>query len=202
MYLWRLKKVPIEEKIVEQKMVATLSLLLILFNDPFYPITILSPNPVSSYFSVFFVVNFIIFLLFFWIIFLDRIHLEDGEKQTKVFEWKRIIYIFVTYTLSLVLYVEYALDHLEDMPIVPAQDLMSTKFVILEVSLMIVVVGGFLYIAFKYIKICITIEEKLWRNEMFMFFSLFFLFTTLVIFIINGFKIHSYHGNRILLLYT
>ena len=37
---------------------------------------------------------------------------------------------------------------------------------------------------------------------MFMFFSLFFLFTTLVIFVMNGFRIHSYHGNRILLLYT
>ena len=202
MYLWRLKKVPIEERIVEQKMVAMLSILLILFNDPFYPITILSPNPVSSYFSVFFVVNFIIFLLFFWIIFFDRIHLEDGEKQTKVFEWKRIIYIFVTYTLSLVLYVEYSLDHLEDIPIVLAQDLISTKFVVLKVSLIIFVVGGFLYITFKYIKICITIEEKLWRNESFIFFSFFFLFTTLVMFIINGFRIHSYHGNRILQLYT
>lgn len=37
---------------------------------------------------------------------------------------------------------------------------------------------------------------------MFIFFSLFFLFTTMVLFIINGFTIHSYHGNRVLLLYT
>ena len=202
LYLWRLGKVPVEEKIPEQKMVGALSVLLIMFNDPFYPITIMAPNPVSSYFSVFFVVNFMIFVLFFWIIFLDRIHLEDGEKQTKVFEWKRIMFAFVTYILSLVLYVEYALDHLDNLPIVPTHDLLTTRFIVLEIILLILVVCGFIYIAFRYIKICMSIEEKLWRNEMFMFFSLFFLFTTLVIFVINGFRIHSYHGNRILLLYT
>lgn len=157
LYMFRLRKVPADEKIVEQKMVAGLSILLIMFNDPFYPITIMAPNPVSSYFSVFFVVNFMIFLLFFWIIFLDRIHLEDGEKQTKVFEWKRIMYAFVTYILSLVLYVEYALDHLEDLPIVPAQDLLSTKFIVLEITLLILVVFGFIYITYKYIKICMSI---------------------------------------------
>ena len=37
---------------------------------------------------------------------------------------------------------------------------------------------------------------------MFIFFSLFFLFTTLVLFILAGFRINSYHGNRILLIYT
>ena len=51
-----------------------------MFNDPFYPITILVPNSVSSYLSVFFVINFVIVLLFLWIVFLDRIFYEDGKK--------------------------------------------------------------------------------------------------------------------------
>ncbi len=110
MYFFRFRKIPETEKVCEQKMVAALSVLLILFNDPFYPITILAPNPVSSYFSVFFVINFIIFLVFFWIIFLDRIFYEDGQKKTNVFNWKRIIFAFVFYLLSLILYIQYALD--------------------------------------------------------------------------------------------
>lgn len=57
-----------------------MSILLVFFNDPFYPITVLNPNKASSYFSVFFVINFVIFLIFFWIMFLDRIYYEDGQK--------------------------------------------------------------------------------------------------------------------------
>ena len=109
-YLFRYSKIPEKERVVEQKIIAALSVLLILFNDPFYPITILKPNPVSSYFSVFFVINFVILLLFLWIVFLDRIYFEDGEKETKIIDWKRYIYIFVTYLLTLILYVEYAID--------------------------------------------------------------------------------------------
>ena len=51
-----------------------------MFNDPFYPITVLFPNRGSSYFSVFFVINFILFLIFLWQLFLDRIFYEDGKK--------------------------------------------------------------------------------------------------------------------------
>ena len=51
-----------------------------MFNDPFYPITVLLPNRASSYFSVFFLVNFIVFLLFLWQFFLDRTFYEDGKK--------------------------------------------------------------------------------------------------------------------------
>ena len=69
----RFKKIPKSERILEQKMVMVMSVLLVMFNDPLYPVTVLYPNKASSYFSVFFVINFVIFLLFLWIIFLDRI---------------------------------------------------------------------------------------------------------------------------------
>lgn len=42
----RYVKIPENEKIIEQKMIAFASGLLIMFNDPFYPITVLKPNPV------------------------------------------------------------------------------------------------------------------------------------------------------------
>ena len=83
-----------------------------LFNDPFYQITILNPNPVSAFFSVFFMVDFVLALFFIWIIFLDRIHYEDGQKKTNLSFWKRAIYIIVTYFLVLALYLLYALDNL------------------------------------------------------------------------------------------
>ena len=128
-----------------------------LFNDPFYPVTILKPNPVSSYFSVFFVINFVILLLFLWIVFLDRIFFEDGEKQTKIIDWQKYIYIFTTYLLTLILYVEYAIDTIDDLPIVPAQDLFAAQFVVLEIAVLILVLIGFVYIGYRYIRICMIV---------------------------------------------
>lgn len=76
-------------------------------------------------------ITFTIYLLFYWIFFLDRILYEDGLKQTVLLNAKRIGYIVVTYIMTLVLYTSLAFDNLEEMPIVPAADLLSTKFVAL-----------------------------------------------------------------------
>lgn len=46
LYIFRFVKVPSERRTIEQKMVAVASVLLIMFNDPFYPITVLKPNGV------------------------------------------------------------------------------------------------------------------------------------------------------------
>ena len=86
--------------------------MLVFFNDPFYPLTVLKPNPVSSFFSVFFMIDFVLALFFVWMIFLDRIHYEDGSKNMNLSFWKRAIYIAITYFLVLALYLLYALDNL------------------------------------------------------------------------------------------
>jgi len=44
LYLIRYIKIPADQKVFEQRMVAAMSALLPMFNDPFYPITILKPN--------------------------------------------------------------------------------------------------------------------------------------------------------------
>lgn len=42
----------------------------------------------------------------------------------------------------------------------------------------------------------------LWRNQLFLFFSVFFIAITIALFFLNGFEINSLVGNRMLLLYT
>jgi hypothetical protein len=42
----------------------------------------------------------------------------------------------------------------------------------------------------------------LWRNQLFLFFSVFFIVITIVLFFVNGFEINTLAGNRLLLLYT
>ena len=100
------------------------------------------------------------------------------------------------------LYTELALDHIEGLPIVATEEIYTNKFIALEVLVLIVIVAGFLYILIQYIRICIKVSDKLWRNQLFMFFSIFFLIITLVMFFVNGFHIFDMAGNRILFLFT
>lgn len=44
LYMSRYVKVPKSKRVIEQTMVAVASVLLIMFNDPFYAITVLKPN--------------------------------------------------------------------------------------------------------------------------------------------------------------
>jgi hypothetical protein len=112
-------------------MIVVMSVLLVFFNDPFYPITILYPNKASSYFSVFFVINFLVFLIFVWIVFIDRIAYEDGLKKSELLNWKRIGYIIILYIFLLAFFTKLAFEEIEGLPIIPAQVLMSPQFLVL-----------------------------------------------------------------------
>lgn len=61
---------------------------------------------------------------------------------------------------------------------------------------------GFGYIILSYIRLCSRANELMWRNQLFMFFSIFFIIVTVVLFFADGFEINSFAGNRILLLFT
>jgi hypothetical protein len=52
-------------------MIMLLSPLAILFNDPFYLITITRPNQLNNFFSVMFIINLFAYLFLFWITILD-----------------------------------------------------------------------------------------------------------------------------------
>lgn len=90
-----------EDLIIEQKIILFASIGLVLFNDPFYAITVLKPNIFrycqilyfSNILSTFFVVTFVSIIMLLWLIFIDRILYEDGKKETEVYTWKKWIYI-------------------------------------------------------------------------------------------------------------
>lgn len=70
-YIFRLRKIDRSNWVIEQKMVIGLSIITILFNDPFYAATITNPNHANNLFSVMWVVNLAVYLVLFWITILD-----------------------------------------------------------------------------------------------------------------------------------
>lgn len=52
LYNRRYRKIAINDRIIEQKLIEILSVLVVFFNDPFYPITILKENMVRYFFII------------------------------------------------------------------------------------------------------------------------------------------------------
>jgi hypothetical protein len=102
-------------------MVLYLSVFTVMFNDPLYAATILAPNGFTYLFvlfrafcSVAFIVNFLTFLMAFWMIFTDRILYETGEDYDNVINRKKVAYFIVLYISLFVLEFQVALVRFSD----------------------------------------------------------------------------------------
>ena len=97
-YMIRYCKLQPEKRIIEQKLIAALSIMLLFFNDPFYAITALVPNGFlyifllfRTFLSTLFVTTFIVMLLALIYIFLIRIYKENGIHEANSIRWFVII---------------------------------------------------------------------------------------------------------------
>jgi hypothetical protein len=68
---------------------------------------------------------------------------------------------------------------------------------------------SFGYMIAQFVQISLKFEGRLWRNQLFVFFSIFFIIVTFfcifnlkLVFFVNGFDIHSFIGGRVLMLYV
>lgn len=68
--------------------------------------------------SVAFVVNFLTFLMAFWMVFIDRILYESGEKFENAINRRKIVYFVLFYVSLFVLQFMAALHRFSDMPII------------------------------------------------------------------------------------
>jgi len=65
-------------------------------------------------FEVIFILNFFVMLLFFFLVILDRIANENGAKQTKAINKRKIIFSLVLYFFLFFTYLGFSLSHLDD----------------------------------------------------------------------------------------
>lgn len=77
-------KMPKEAITFEHKAIFGLSILLVLFNDPFYGLTLLMPGWFTVLLSLLWIVLFVCGLVFFWMIMFQRIYKEPLLIQTNL----------------------------------------------------------------------------------------------------------------------
>ena len=86
-------------------MIIVLSLLLIFFNDPIYAATILVPNRATSFISTVFLVNFVTYLMLFWMVTSERMASEGDQMITLSFKKYKFILALVLWIFMISAYV-------------------------------------------------------------------------------------------------
>ncbi len=82
-YLMFFVNIPKRLRTFEHKYIFWLMVLLVLFNDPLYAVTVLKASPFWGILSVLFVVLYVVVLVVFWVITFQRIHSEALRLSTQ-----------------------------------------------------------------------------------------------------------------------
>lgn len=98
--------------------------------------------------------------------------------------------------ISLMIYTMY---QIQDTPLVPNSFL--NKFKAAQFIIILTILIGFIYIVYRYLKVCMSGETKLWRNNIFMVFSCMFILALFIIIATNSLILFNYKGSSILLVY-
>ncbi len=67
---------------------------------------------------------------------------------------------------------------------------------------LIVFLCGIIYIVVKYVRNFPTLLDKIWRNQIFLIFSAFYIILVVITFAVNGFGVYEYIGDQILIIFT
>lgn len=54
----------------------------------------------------------------------------------------------------------------------------------------------------KYVRNFPTLLDKIWRNQIFLIFSVFYIVLLVITFVVNGFGVYEYIGDQILIIFT
>ncbi len=111
-----------------------------------------------------FVLSFIVYLIFLWVIFFDRIFYEEGRKDTEQITKFKITYSVILFILMMVLYMLYANYRLNNHPMIPKERLNDRKILILDAIVSIIFGAAMVYLMLQYIRICCYKSDRLWRN--------------------------------------
>jgi hypothetical protein len=129
--------------------------------------------------------------------------------RSTAFNWKKEVYLVIMWLSCFFYYLFYSFAFFNVSPLTTTASLNKSGMVYLMLWIIVLVAVGFGYMIYQYIEIFRRFEGKLWRNQLFVFFSIFFIIVTCfckcsanIVFFINGFDIHSFIGGRVLILYV
>lgn len=159
MYFQRTRRLPSGSLVIEQRRVMALSLMLVLFNDPLFLVTILYRNVYVSFFALFMTVTFVAELMHVWLLVLHRIDYENEQKHSNAARASKNQYItFCFWAVAMITYVWHEYQYYSD----PSRSMLeSNGFPLHKVALFAISLIYFLQLLMHCRSIARVYESKL-----------------------------------------
>ena len=184
----------------EHKFIVLLSLALILFNDPFYAVTILKASKFWAILSALFVVIFISSLIFFWVVMVQRIHMEGISVRTKLMNKKNIaILIGVFLVLIITTGIESVISRFD--PAFHVNYEMPLVYDIFLVLLLLTTLFLIAVFAYNSYKICKKWNMIIQRYQFYFLISFYFVIALFFMMITGLYHAYDFNGVRLLMLF-
>ncbi|CAD8178757.1 unnamed protein product [Paramecium octaurelia] len=195
---FRIKKLALQNWVIEQKFVVVLSFLLPWFNDPLYAATLLAPNRVTAVIGVIFFSNFICCLFLYWLVLYHRIVVENGSKNTTSLTKPKVLVCGLLWLFFVVSYSILVIQYTKD-PTTSFDDLHHRAYMAFKVLSFLFSFAIFVYLLKYLIQFCKCYETRLWRYKLIGLFNIFFMMC-LGLFILSGsFEIYNLTGTEVLI---
>lgn len=173
-------RIPKNLRTFEHKYILLLSVSLVIFNDPFYLLTIYKAGPTMAFFSTFFVVQFITFLIIFWVVMIRRIHKEPVRVGTKLLDRYSLIIGSIGFILYLVTGMIASMVYRFN-PGFHANTEFPTIYRVFVVLLILYCVILIILLLFNTFKIFKTWKKNIPRHKIFFTLSFYFFFAMFLI---------------------
>lgn len=139
-------------------------------------------------------VNLVVFLVLLWLITADRIFYNESNVEfIQFFTAKKIVYVSVFWVELIVCLMVYSMAQINGSPVL-SKDFLR-KYIAARVIIPITLFLGVGYVGYRYIKIFMNDEGKLWRDYIFMLFSSIFIVVLLAIIASNSLVLFNYSGS-------
>ena len=192
-------QIPKNLRTFEHKYIFVLSVSLVIFNDPFYLLTIYKAGPAMAFFSTLFVVQFVTFLIVFWVVMIRRIHREPVRVGTKLLDRYSLAIGVVGFVLYMVTGIIASMVYRFNPGFHADTDYPKVYkvFVILLILFCVILIILLLYNTFKIFK---TWKKNIPRHKVFFTVSFYFFFAMFLISIAGFYQSYDSNGVKILLL--
>lgn len=186
-YLYKLKQI---QPCIEQKIVFVLSGFAILFNDPYYFISVFKPNLPCISISTGFVTSFFIAVVISWVSLLDKIRASLKQQVFSFDKARQTKYgiIAISYFIIVFLFIfEVGYYSFTQSPIIPH----NSTFNRLYIATVVLTTVIFLYIVWLYLAIIKDWHKVLWRDKIYSVFNIFFILLNFIFILLGWFSFYD-----------
>ncbi|KAJ3423740.1 transmembrane protein [Anaeramoeba flamelloides] len=185
----------------EQKWVACLLLLLLLFNNPLWPILLLSSSGFVVFLDAFVTTIFFLGIWGFWLCLIDGYRYRPEERTIKKFYLPKFIPLFLLWLFFFIIYIWGQMHEKNDSQYETTNDIPG--FITLEIIMFLIFLFYILWVIYACIRVFIEIKEKPDQKKRFYTFFIISAITfILTILVVSGGFVNSLRNTSLEFLAT